>query len=89
MIFGCCTTQTPQPLIWLARSEISSTVVAGTPARWTNLPSDCSVSSAGEQERGVRQPGLGDHGVHGRCLLAGHTGGRWWVYAMTRQPQEM
>jgi hypothetical protein len=47
------------------------------------------VHRAGEQERRVRQAGLGDHGLHGRRLLAGHTGGGWRVNAMTRHATEM
>ena len=46
MIFAVLSAHTPQPLIWLARSEISSAVVAGRPERWTTLLIDCRASIA-------------------------------------------
>ena len=38
--------QTPQPLIWLARRLMSSSILAGTRPRVTDLCSACSESNA-------------------------------------------
>jgi hypothetical protein len=45
-IFGCCTAQTPQPLIWLARRCISSSVRGEMPTRLIALFIAMSASIA-------------------------------------------
>jgi hypothetical protein len=77
-------------LIWLARSAIQFDGLGGDAGSLDDLPERLQrVHRAGEQERRVGQAGLGDHGLHGTCLLAGHTGGALRVNAMTRHAKEM
>ena len=58
-------TQTEQPLIWLARNSTSFTVVSGRPARFATVPSFCSaLQSAGNDQRGVLDTGLHELVLH-------------------------